>query len=206
MKPAPELSLLESWIAEHSIRIFLLIAGIMLLGAGGILLTLLNQESTQHQVDVLKPQVTKIVRAANTCDANALTHKRASRDCATQMRIALVVCRRHPKCQAAFLATLQLPPRVSRGGGAQNPSNPGQQPGPGPEPGHSGHVHHAAQPKKPPKKHLPKSVPTLPAPAPPELPATPPAPGNSGNTPGGEHGVKACVDVAVSACVKVEVP
>ncbi len=40
----------------------------------------------------------------------------------------------------------------------------------------------------------------------PEASPAPSQPGNSGNGASAEHGVKACVDLAVSACVKTELP
>jgi hypothetical protein len=206
MRSPTELSPTEAWIAERSIRLFLVVAGLMLLGAAGILLILSNQESTQHQVDVLKPQVTKIVRAGNICDPASLTDHKRSKDCATLLRIALINCRRHPGCRVAFLATLRPPLRPSRGGGTQNPSPAGQPPGPGSHPGHSGHTPPQPPAEKPPKEQLPPPAPPpAPAPAPPAPPEPPvsSSPGNSGNTPGAGKGVKACVEIAVSACVKV---
>jgi hypothetical protein len=61
--------------------------------------------------------------------------------------------------------------------------------------------------------HAPSSLPGPPPSGPsgtpgtaPPAPEPEPSPGNSGGTPGAEHGVKACVDLVVSACVKSELP
>lgn len=98
--------------------------------------------------------------------------------------------------------------RAPPGGDALQPaSHAGQQSRP-PKGGHGGK--HGAAPPKP--HHHPKPPqapsPVPPAPSPPAAPAAPaqPEPGNSGNGASAEHGVKACVDVAVSACVKAELP
>jgi hypothetical protein len=67
---------------------------------------------------------------------------------------------------------------------------------PGPSGGHAGHHGNSGQ------KHqlLPPSEPLAPAPPVSE------SPGNSGETPGATHGVKACVEVVTSACIKAETP
>lgn len=81
-----------------------------------------------------------------------------------------------------------------------------------PKPPKGGTHQHVAQGKGGGKKHPKPTRPAAPAPQPPSasVPAevAPVEPGSSGNTPASEHsnGVKACIDLAVSACVKTELP
>jgi hypothetical protein len=71
-----------------------------------------------------------------------------------------------------------------------------------PSPPSGGHKGTPRGTKQPPKSSAPPSHAKSP---PGETDTqTPTSPGNSGNTPGAEHGVKACVEVAVSACIKAE--
>lgn len=148
-----KLNKVEVWIAEHSIRIFAVVALLTLIGVGLFVYLFDKYGDEKKRVDVLERKVTRIVKVRE--------------------------------------GTAPKGPGPE-GGGAQNPSNAGQQPSPGK--GHQGG-------KKP-----PKSPPPAPAPSPSPAPATPesaPSPGNSGKTPGAEKGVKACVNLAVSACAEV---
>lgn len=166
----------------------------------------------KRDINILKPQITQI-RRGDPCVALAQT----SPEKAKQARLLTSRCVSFLDGIAPFVSTKLacaivekggyvckalpvIPDSGKRNGGeAQTPSNAGQQPGP-PSGGHHGGskgTHHA------PPKHEPTADPAPAAPAP-EPPS--PAPGNSGGTPGGEHGVKACVEVVVSACVNAETP
>lgn len=145
----PDLNKIELWIAEHSIRIFLVIAALICVGAFFVVKTFVQSGEAAREVDVLKPQVTKIVRAAATCSAQTVKEKETSNACAARLRFALVVCRRSAKCRAALLAIVNYPPPAhadapssttlpdQEGGATQQPSNNGHQ-----QPGPSGGQHH----------------------------------------------------------------
>lgn len=149
----PELNKIETWIAEHSIRIFLVIAALICVGAFFAVKAFVQSGEAAREVDVLKPQVTKIVRAAATCSAQTIKEKETSNACAARLRFALVVCRRSAQCRAALLAIVNYPPPArstapssttatttapdSKGGATQQPSNHGHQP-PGPVKGPHG--------------------------------------------------------------------
>jgi|SRR5690349_19009970 len=98
-------------------------------------------------------------------------------------------------------------PDAERGGDASQPAPiAGQQPKPGKEPGGKQHVgggHPKGKTPKVPPAPTPQPSPAPEATSPPV--STPPAeePGESGETPAAEkgNGVKACVDLVVSACV-----
>lgn len=122
----------EEWIAAHSVRVFAVMAILMAVGGYMSLKALRAQERVQHDVSVIKPQITKIGRAI--CDQRSLENKARAARCAEQLRIGLINCRRARRCRAALLAALA--PSPAQGGDAQNPSHPGQQPGPGARPGH----------------------------------------------------------------------
>jgi hypothetical protein len=141
----------EIFASDHAPRIFVVVALLIVLGAGAVLWVFQRQGDTQRQVDVLKPQVTKIVRAAKVCSLDAARKSQESRDCALRLRVALVNCRQYPRCRAALLAILTYPPPArststtspssttatttapaEKGGATQQPSDNGhQQPGPG---------------------------------------------------------------------------
>jgi len=185
----------EQWIAEHSIRIFAVVAVVMVAAALFTIRLVVEQGEVQEQVDVLRPKVTRVIRAASVCNAEALEREDASRACAGRLRIALINCRSHPSCRAAFLATLNVPTAARRGVVSSNPSETGSQPAPPPGGAHKG----GRQPRQ---KRQPKSS-SPPAQADPAPLPTDTTPGNS---PESGHGVKACVDLAVSACAKAELP
>lgn len=143
MTPEPALNKTEVWIAEHSIRILFLAAVVILVGGYFIAKTVAQSGEAKREVDVLKPQVTRIVRAAATCSAQTVKEKETSNACAARLRFALIVCRRSAKCRAALLAIVNYPPPARatapsstelepEGGDAiHQPSNQGhQQPGP----------------------------------------------------------------------------
>jgi hypothetical protein len=141
-----ELNKIETWIAEHSIRIFLVIAALICVGAFFAVQAFVQSGQAAREVDVLKPQVTKIVRAAATCSAQTIKEKETSNACAARLRFALIVCRRSAQCRAALLAIVNYPPPAKpvtstspsstaapnpKGGAIQQPSHAGhQQPGP----------------------------------------------------------------------------
>ncbi len=189
-----KLNPVEQWIAEHSIRIFIAVAILMVVGAFFTLKLLVKQGETQSQVDALRPQVTRTIHAASVCNARALEREDASRACAGRLRIALVNCRSHPSCRAAFLATLNAPAAVRRGVVPSNPSTTGSQPAPPQGGAHKGET--GKRTKRPSKTSQP------PRPDEPPSPSADTAPGNS---PENGHGIKACVNLAVSACVKADV-
>ena len=189
-----KLNPVEQWIAERSIRIFIAVAVVMVAGALFTLKLVVEQSEVQKQVDVLRPQVTRIVHAASVCNARALERKGASEACAGRLRIALVNCRSHPSCRTALLAALH-PPVVPKGVAPSNPSTTGSQPAPPAGGAHKGGTGKGT--KRPPKSSQPPAQ---------AEPAPPPADTTPGNSPENGHGVKACVDLAVSACVKTNLP
>lgn len=201
-----ELNRVEVWVAEHAVPIFLVIAALIVVGAIAVFVTWEKQGNTADKVHVIAPQVTRINRAI--CDKRSLTHSIRAQACAERIRIGLVNCRHVARCRAAYLALATYPPpaktvspssAATAGGGARNPSHAGQQPGPGEQPGHhQGGSNHGGH-KKPPPEPTP-----APSPAPAPTPAPVPSPGNSGDTPGADKGVKACVEVALSACAEVD--
>jgi len=156
--------------------------------------------NVQERIDVVHTETTKLVQAANVCTQKSLSSPRLSRECADRLRTALLNCRRYPGCRQALLAVYGAPVRpqsqpvgaqgeqvntaaspneVHKGGGSRSPghSHPGQKPG--------------------------GAKPPPPAPSSPPEPETPEQPGHSGKGRSGENGVDACVELAVSACVKV---
>lgn len=207
-----KLSHTEEWIAEHSIGIFAVVAILMVLGTYFGLRLLGAQERVQRDVNVLKPQVTRVSRAI--CDEQSLNHKGRAARCAARIRVGLVNCRRVERCRAALLAALTYPPPTATlgGGGAQNPSPAGQQPEPGHTPGGQGKRDHGKHHRPPHGSPAPAPEPAQPpaaaAPAPEAQPSSPPAPGNSGETPAAEksQGVHACVETTVSACLDAGLP
>lgn len=146
MTPDPALNKTEVWIAEHSIRILLACAAVILVGAYFVVSTFLESGETAHEVDVLKPQVTKIYAAAAACAPKTIAKEGGEARCSHLLTAALRNCRHVPECRAAFLAILTYPPPAKptsttpsgeEGGAIQQPSNHGHQPpGPGSQPGH----------------------------------------------------------------------
>ena len=207
------LNRLEIWIADHAAPIFIVVAALIVAGAIGITVVFLQAREAGDQVNVLKPQVTRVNKAI--CDAQSLNHVQRAERCAERIRYGLVNCRRSPACRAAFLAVATSPPPArgatsgatpargghdtssgspgdSEGGDAsQQPSNHGsQQPGPGSQPG---------QPEAAPTP-APSPGPAEPSPKP-ETPANGPQ-GGSGNGSASGAGVEVC---AVKTCVGAEV-
>lgn len=140
----PELNSVEVWIAEHSIRLLLLAGALVVIGGFFVAKAVVESNKAASEVTLLKPQVTRVVRAASVCSLDAARRSQESRECAMRMRIALINCRRYSRCRAALLSaiTYQLPVRStapsSEGVVPQKPSDHGhQQPGPG-SPGHGG--------------------------------------------------------------------
>jgi hypothetical protein len=183
--PKP-LNRIEVWIAEHSAPIFVTLALLIVLAAIAVFYTFQQAGDAKRQIDVLRPQVTRVINNAVVCSLDAPRGSQESRKCAMRLRVALINCRQFPLCrEALLLASKPPPPRIdappalpskgssSEGGDAfQPPSNNGHQP-PGPATG-------------PP-----------PSPAPSPLPA----PGQSEKAPSGA-GVEVC---ALSKCVDAEV-
>ncbi len=175
------------------------------------------QISTQNQVDVLRPQVTEIVRAASACSGDTLNDRRASNACSARLRVALLNCRQHPSCRAAFLANLRPPtkgtPQIRRSGLQEGAAPAGDDTAPvegpagtGPQGGAGGgqdgsHAppHHGQQhtpPKSPPGHgQEPQAPPPIEAgraePGAPEGGAEAEAPGASGDTPGAGKALEA---------------
>jgi hypothetical protein len=134
-EPKP-LNRFEVWVSEHAGPVFVAVAAAIVLCAGAFFWVWEKSGDTQDQVNVLRPQVTKINQAV--CDARSLESEAKARRCAERIRVGLVNCRRYDRCRAAFIAALTYPPparpdaaSTAEGGGAQNPSTAGQQPAPG---------------------------------------------------------------------------
>lgn len=207
---------IELWIAEHARPIFLVLAALIVLAGAAVIVTYQKSGDTQHQVDVLKPQVTKIVRAAATCSAQTVKEKKTSNACAARLRFALVVCRRSARCRAALLAIVNYPPPArgatevspgsagDTGGGdaLQPPSSHGHQPpGPGSQPGHQGNGQGKGQEPSP----APSPGPSAPPAHEPGPPAETPGKGPPASPGGGSSsgvGVEVCV--LERTCVGVE--
>jgi len=190
------LNRVEIWIADHALPVFAAVAVAIVAGAVAIFVVFLGQQDTQNQVNVLRPQVTKVSRAI--CDSESLKHPDRAARCAERIRIGLVNCRKVERCRAALIAAITYPPptrgatEVSsspdatspEGGGAQNPSTAGQQPTPG-SPG-GGHGEGHGQGHKPGPKSLAPTPGAEPAPGPPDTgpdtgsPAGPPGQGGEG--------------------------
>ncbi len=216
-QPKP-LNRFEVWISEHAAPVFGVLATLIVIGAGAVFYTYQRSSDAQDQVNVLRPRVTMINRAI--CDARSLESESRARRCAERIRVGLVNCRRYDRCRAAFIAALTYPPparpdaaSTAEGGGAQNPSTAGQQPAPGkPGGGDNGGGHGHGQ--KPGPKSPQPAPEAEPAPAAPDTgsgtgssasPEQGDEPGDGddqgeGSPPAGK-GVKACVDLIVSACV-----
>lgn len=139
------LNRLEIWIADHAAPIFIIVAALIVAGAIGITVVFLQAREAGDQVNVLKPQVTRVNKAI--CDKQSLDHPQRAERCAERIRIGLVNCRHSVPCRAAFLAIATYPPPArstvpssttaittapdQKGGATQQPSNHGhQQPGP----------------------------------------------------------------------------
>ncbi len=204
----PDLNKIEMWIAEHSIRIFLVIAALLCVGAFFAVKASVRSVETAREVDVLKPQVTKIVHAAATCSAQTIKEKRTSNACAARLRFALVVCRRSARCRAALLAIVNYPPPAkstspsnttatapSKGVMPQQPSSHGHQ-----QPGPSGGQHHeGGQGAAPTPSPAPSPAPSGPPAHEPGPPAETPGKGPPGGTPPGQEG-KSPSGVGVEVC------
>lgn len=148
--PKP-LNKFEIWVAERSAPIFVTILVLIAIGVGATFWIWHKQGDTQAQVNVLKPQVTKVSKAI--CDQESLRHPNRARSCAERIRVGLVNCRKVERCRAAFLAIATYPPPArstapssttaitttpdQEGGATQQPSNHGHQ-----QPGPSGGQHH----------------------------------------------------------------
>lgn len=180
----PQLNRIEVWILEHSIRLFLAIAVAILLAAGAFLYLVDRQGSAEAQIEVLRPEVTKVFHAAILCEPRSLHHARESRSCARQLEIAFLNCRLYPSCRAILLAAV-LTPGTPKEVMPQHPSSAGQHPSPG----------HAPGTRKPP---APTAAAAAPTPAPPTLPNGKPFPGVG--PPGGPPGLRACVG---TSCISV---
>lgn len=197
-----KLNRVEVWTAEHSGPIFLVVAALIILGAGAVFWTYQKQGDTQGQVDVLKPQVTRVVKAAATCNEKSLRDLEQAEACAERIRIGLINCRRVEPCRAALLAAITYPPPArgaTEGGDAQNPSTAGQQPPPGSNPGGQGgpprdhHTTESPEEAPPPEPSAPSEPVATPAPSEPAAPST--------ATP--SKGVEACLKPALDICVEV---
>lgn len=130
----------EIWIADHALPIFAAVALAIIAGAIAIFVVFLQAGEAKDQVNVLKPQVTRVNKAI--CDRQSLTHPARAQRCAARIRVGLINCRHVDRCRAALLAAITYPPparatSAPEGGGAQNPSHAGQQPAPG-SPGDGG--------------------------------------------------------------------
>lgn len=134
----PNLNKAEVWIAEHSVRILLAFAMIMIPAAIAFVFLIASQERTEQKIDVLRPQVTKIVRAANVCERSSLRNPRESRYCARRLEVAFLDCRLYASCRAVLLAAVLSPGRPPA---ARTPSRHRHSPAPASGGKKSGHRH-----------------------------------------------------------------
>jgi hypothetical protein len=146
------LNRLEIWIADHAAPIFLVVAVLIVAGAGMTFYMWQKQGDTAEQVNVIVPRVTKVSRAI--CDQQSLAHSQRAARCAERIRVGLINCRKVDRCRAALLAVITYPPPArgttpggrdtpepsrspapstgdTGGGDAQSPPKAGQQPSPG---------------------------------------------------------------------------
>lgn len=218
-EPKP-LNSLEVWVADHATPIFLTLAVVILVAAGGIFWTYQKTGNAEDSINILRPKVAHIVK----CNQGSLVDDKRAAECANRIRIGLINCRRSVPCREALLAAIASPaptevsstgdtnPPASgaEGGATQNPSTAGQQPGPGQPGHHGGGDHHATEGGD--GEEAPAGVPS---PSPVEEPVTAPAPlpgateGESGPQTGQENaspsgvGVELCV--LERTCVDLEV-
>lgn len=216
-EPRP-LNRFEIFVSEHAARIFVVIALAIVFGAGAVYWVYQRSGDAQQQVEVLRPQVTRISHAV--CDRRSLEHPDRAAACAERIRIGLVNCRRSQPCRAALLAAITYPPPArgatleggatsspppadaTEGGGAQNPSHAGQQPSPG-DPGH-----HGGGGDNGGQETSPAPSPGASAPAAPEGGGAAEPPGNGAQgSQGGESSSGADVEVCAleGTCVGIEV-
>ena len=150
-----ELNRAEVWIADHALPIFAAVALAIVAGAVAIFAVFLETGETRDQVNVLRPQVTRVNKAI--CDKQSLDHPHRAERCAERIRVGLVNCRRSEPCRAALIAAITYPPPARSaeplpnpsksvqgsgqpGGDAfQPPSTGHQQPGPHEGGGENGH-------------------------------------------------------------------
>jgi hypothetical protein len=195
----------EAWIAEHSLRIFVVVAALMAIAAGFAVWQIQRQNRFEGEIQVLRPQVTRVSKAI--CDQESLHHLNRARSCAERIRVGLVNCRHSAPCRAAFLAIATYPPPArstapssttaittapdQKGGATQQPSNHGHQQ-PGPSGGQEGSQEASPAPSGPPAaEHGPPA----------ETPGNGP-PGAPGGSSSSGAGVEVC---AVKTCVGAEV-
>lgn len=201
----------EIWIADHALPIFGAVALAIVAGAVGITTVFLEAGDAREQVEVLRPQVTKVSKAI--CDQESLRHRNRAESCAERIRVGLVNCRKVPRCRAAFLAIATYPPPAhadapsdttatttapdQEGGATQQPSNHGHQ-----QPGPSGGQHHEGGQEAAPSPSPAPSGPPAPERGPPtETPGNGGQGGQGGSPPSGA-GVEVCV--LEHTCVGVE--
>jgi hypothetical protein len=205
----------EMWVADHAGPIFAAVALAIVVGAIAIFVVFLRAGSAQDQVNVLKPQVTRVNKAI--CDKQSLGHTQRAERCAERIRVGLINCRHSNPCRAAFLAIATYPPKARSGSPSsttasttapssspkgvmpQQPSSHGhQQPGPG-SPGHSGGDHgQEASPAPSPGSSAAPGASAAPEASPP--PETPGNGAQGGSTSGAD--VEVC---ALERCVGAEV-
>lgn len=124
---------LGRWTVEHSGKIFAVIAVSMAIAAGFAIWQIGRQGEIQHQVDVLRPQVTRVIHRASICAPGTLRRISSRRECARLLEIGFRSCRLYPECRAAVLLAIMTPhsegvtPQPSRGGQQPTPSKGGGQ-------------------------------------------------------------------------------
>jgi hypothetical protein len=214
-EPKP-LNRFEVWVADRAAPIFGVLVVLILAGAVAVFWTYQRSGTAQHDINVLKPQVTRINKAV--CDRRSLEHDARAAACAERIRIGLINCRHSEPCRAALLAAITYPPPAepttkpsssaiatapnSEGGATQPPSNHGHQPpGPGSPGHHGGGDHHGGEDEAEPS----------PAPSPAPLPSPTSKPAPSSETPangaqgGSASGVGVEVCVLERTCVGIDV-
>lgn len=203
------LNRVEIWIADHALPIFGVVALAIIAGAIGITVAFLEAGEAKQQVEVLRPQVTRVNKAI--CDKQSLNHPQRAERCAERIRVGLINCRHSEPCRAAFLATITYPPpaRGATSGTTAKLSSPSTSPAPGDsEGGDAQQPSHGHQHPSPGSQPGPEPASPSPGPAPaPEQGPPAPTPGNGPqNGAGGSSSSGAGVEVcAVKTCVGAEV-
>lgn len=225
-QPEPKpLNSLEVWVADHATPIFLTLAVVILVAAGGIFWTYQKTGNAEDKINVLSPKIAHIVK----CNQSSLVDDKRAAECANRIRIGLINCRRSIPCREALLAAIASPAvpettatspspssstttvGATKGGATQNPSTAGQQPGPG-QPGHHGGDGDQGGAQEGEEAPAPVAAAPSPSPAPQPAPAPAPSPepttGDSGPQTGQETaasgvGVELCV--LERTCVGLEV-
>jgi hypothetical protein len=206
------LNRVEVWIADHALPIFAVVALAIVAGAVAITLVFIQAQKAGDQVNVLKPQVTRVNKAI--CDKQSLGHPQRAERCAERIRVGLINCRRSTSCRAAYLALATYPPPAKPARGATSPGSPEPSPGSSRDTGGGDAQQPSNNGHQQPAPGKGAESPAEPSPAPPAATGGPgvaepgkpaEAPGNGPPAESGKSGVDVEVCVVEGTCVGAEV-